>query len=148
MKKIMFVCTGNICRSAMAEYLLKKKAEEKGKSIEIHSCGTYAEDGDYSTYEAVDTLKEDYNIDLSKHRATNITKSDIQKSDLVLCATMNHKLFVTQMFPELEGRVFTIKEYAGEKDTDISDPWGYGIMVYRKCAGELNYLLDKIIDKL
>lgn len=150
MKNIMFVCTGNICRSAMAEYLLKKKAEEKGKELEIHSCGTYAEDGDMSTYEAIETLKDDYNIDLSKHRATNITKSDIQKSDLILCATNNHKLFVLRMFPELAGKVFTIKEYAGidSANIDISDPWGYGMMVYRKCATEINDLLDKIIDKL
>lgn len=149
LKKIMFVCTGNICRSAMAEYLMKKIAEEKGKNLEIKSCGTYASDGDISTYDAIEVLWEDYRIDLKPHRATNITKSDIQNSDLILCATVNHKMFVLQMFPKLKGKVYTIKEYAGKDgNLDISDPWGYNKMVYRKCAGEIYDLLEKIIDKV
>ena len=148
--KIMFVCTGNICRSAMAEYLLKKKAKENKKELNISSCGTYATDGDIATYEAIETLRDDFNIDLKPHRATNITKSDILKSDLILCATINHKNFVLYMFPELKGKVYTIKEFAGEntQNLDVQDPWGYDISVYRKCASEISNLLDRIIDKL
>ena len=134
----------------MAEYLLKKIAEENNKQLEIHSCGTYATDGDMPTYEAISVLKEDYNIDMSRHRAINVSKSNINNSDLILCATYNHKLFIMQLFPKLTKKIYTIKEYAGEskENIDISDPWGYGIEVYRKCANEIYELEKKIIDKL
>lgn len=150
MKNIMFVCTGNICRSAMAEFLLKKLAQENNKQLEICSCGTYATDGDMPTYEAISVLKEDYNIDMTKHRATNVIKSNINNANLILCATNNHKLFILQMFPKLREKTYTIKEYAGEskENIDIADPWGCDIDVYRKCAKEIYELEKKIIDKL
>ncbi len=70
--KIMFICTGNICRSAMAHWLLKKKLEEKNvKNVEVYSSGIYAVQGDTSTYEAIEVMEE-YGVDLKKHRATNI----------------------------------------------------------------------------
>ena len=151
MKKIMFVCTGNICRSAIAEIMLKKLAEEKNKEIEVHSCGTFAENGAMSTLDAIQVLKEDYNLDLYKHRATNIYDADIANSDLVLCATNIHKITVLHQYPDLYGKVYTIKEYAKaneESDLDISDPWGGSIATYRKCASEIYDLLQKIIDKI
>ena len=135
--------------SAMAEALFKKIAREKGKEMEISSCGTYATDGDMPTMDAVEVMKEEYHIDLKVHRATNITNSGIINQDLILCATNNHKMFVLYMFPQLEGKVFTIKEYAGEQgNIDISDPWGHNISTYRKCAEEIYQLLNKIIDKI
>ncbi len=70
--KIMFICTGNICRSAMAHWLLKKKLEEKNvKNVEVYSSGIYAVQGDTSTYEAIEVMEE-YGVDLKRHRATNI----------------------------------------------------------------------------
>ena len=91
--KIMFICTGNICRSAMAEWLLKEKAKEAGrKDIEVYSCGVYAEDGDVSTYEAKKVMQDEYGIDMSKHRATNIRNSKIKKSRVLL--TFNHGSYI------------------------------------------------------
>ena len=85
MMKIMFICTGNICRSAMAEKLLKKKADEKKRTdIEVYSCGVYAPNGDISTYEAKEVMKDEYDIDMINHRATNITNSNIKGMDLII----------------------------------------------------------------
>lgn len=148
--KIMFICTGNICRSAMAHWLMKKKLQEIGrKDIEIHSCGVFAENGDGSTYNAIETMKE-YNVDLSKHRATNIKNSKIEEMDLILCATKSHKYSVIQMYPQLQDKVYTMKEYIEpqKKDTDIQDPWGYDIETYRFCASEIDRCLDKLIEKI
>ena len=149
MLKIMFVCTGNICRSAMAEKLLSKRANEEKLDIEVYSCGTYAENGDYPTDEAIDTMK-DYGIDMKSHRATNIRNSKIEDMDIILCATRNHKNMVLYMYPDLAGKVFTMKEYVGdvENGIDISDPWGCSITVYRMCAAELDKIVEKIIQKV
>lgn len=146
MQNIMFVCTGNICRSAMAEKMLSKRAKEEKIDIEVYSCGTYAENGDYPTWEAIETMKE-YNIDITSHRATNISKSNIENMDVILCATKNHKNIVLQLYPQLEGKVYTMKEYVGktENGLDISDPWGYSIEIYRKCASEIEEIIEKIL---
>ena len=69
--KIMFICTGNICRSAMAKALFQKMVEENNKNIEVYSSGISAYTGDEPTYNAIEAMKE-YGIDLSNHRATYI----------------------------------------------------------------------------
>jgi len=109
--KIMFICTGNICRSAMAHVMLEDKAKKQNKDIQVYSCGVYAQNGDISTEEAIETMEE-YQIDLKKHRATNIRSSKIEDMDVILCATTAHKNNVINMYPKLSNKVFTMKEYA------------------------------------
>lgn len=147
--KIMFICTGNICRSAMAHAMLEKRAKEENKDIEVYSCGVFAENGDVPTYEGIDVMRE-YGIDLSNHRATNIRNSNIKDMDIILCATSSHKNNVISMYPELKEKVYTMKEYAGydKRDIDIKDPWGYGIAIYRMCASEIEDCINKYIDNL
>lgn len=149
MKKIMFVCSGNICRSAMAHGLMDKLAKEYGKEIEVYSCGTSAYTGDNATYSAIEASKE-YDVDISEHRATNILESDIKNMDLILCATENHKRYVLQMYPELKSNIYTIKEFANpeSEDKDIKDPWGYDMEIYRHCCKEIYECVKKIIEKI
>lgn len=148
--KIMFICTGNICRSAMAHGLLEEMKE--GKNIEVYSCGVYAQNGDKSTYNAIEVMKE-YNVDLNKHKATNIRNSKIKDMDLILCMTKSHKNIVIQMYPELKDKTYTLKEYTEyktEEGSDIKDPWGYDIEIYRFCATQIyeciKILLEKIVN--
>lgn len=145
----MFICTGNICRSAMAEGLMRKLVNDNNKNVVVYSCGIYAEDGDMATYNAIEAIK-DYGVDLREHRATNIQNSQIEDMDIILCATMSHKNTVIRIYPELKDKVHTIKEFAGfdENDLDIPDPWGYDIDTYRFCASTINKCLEKIIEKL
>jgi len=147
--KIMFVCTGNICRSAMADKMLAKRVEEENLNIEVYSSGTFAENGDYPTVEAIEAMEE-YGVDLKQHRATNIRRSNIEEMDLILCATTTHKNMVLQLYPNLVGQVYTMKEYVGDTQNgiDISDPWGYDLAVYRKCAAEIEKIIKKIVDKM
>lgn len=148
--KIMFICTGNICRSAMAHWLMEKKIKENNiKDVEIYSCGIFAEDGDRSTYNAIEAMEE-YDVNLKNHRATNIRNSKIREMDLILCATKSHKYSVLQMYPELKGKVYTMKEYVQPdiEDIDIKDPWGYDIEIYRFCAAEIDRCLNEIIKKI
>lgn len=147
--KIMFICTGNICRSAMAHKLMQKKLKDNEvKGIDVYSCGIFAENGDASTYNAIEVTKE-YDVDLKSHKATNIRDSKIEEMDLILCATMSHKYSVIQMYPSLANKIYTLKEYVDEnKDLDIKDPWGYDIEIYRFCIAEIDRLLDKLIEKI
>lgn len=150
MMKIMFICTGNICRSAMAHKLMEKKIKDKNiNNIEIYSCGIFAEDGDIPTDNAKEVMKE-YEIDISLHRATNIRNSKIKDMDLILCATRSHAYSVLQMYPELKGKVYTLKQYVDSniEDIDIRDPWGYDIEIYRFCAAEIDQYLDKLIEEI
>ena len=147
--KIMFICTGNICRSAMAEGMMRKLIKEKNIDAEVYSCGIYAETGNDPTYNAQEAASE-YGADISNHRATNIRDSKIEEMDIILCATISHKQSVLYLHPELEGKVFTMKEYAkldkNGQDMDIKDPWGYDEFVYRKCASEIEECLKKIVE--
>lgn len=145
--KIMFICTGNTCRSAMAEAILKKKAEEKNLNVESYSAGLYADNGDGPTLTAIETMEE-MGIELKSHRATNIKYSKITEMDIILCATKGHKIQTINLYPQLKEKIFTIKEYANGEDGDIEDPWGNNARLYEICAKELEECIDKIIEKL
>lgn len=148
--KIMFICTGNICRSVMADWLMKKKLEEKNiTNIEVYSSGIFAMQDDVSTYEAIEVMEE-YGVDLKKHRATPTIKSNIKEMDLILCMTISHKQTLINMYPDLKDKIFTLKEYVEvtEKGIEIRDPWGYTLAVYRFCAAEIDECLNKLIEKI
>ena len=149
--KIMFICTGNTCRSAMAEGLAKKVIKDKNLNIEVYSAGIFAVTGEHASYNSVAIMKE-YEVDIALHKATAIEKSNIEEMDLIFCATKNHKTQLIARYNNLKDKIFTMKEYAGidnnGNDMDIKDPWGYNINTFRMCAAEISLCIDKIIEKL
>lgn len=151
-KKIMFICTGNTCRSVMAEGLLKKLLEQYNeKGIEVYSAGLHASKGEYTTDEAIKVMKEKYDVNILQHQSVNVKESNIKEMDLILCATHAQLTTLEYMYPELDHKIFTIKEYAygpDVKDKDIKDPWGYPLEVYEKCAEEIYDALIEIIPKI
>lgn len=150
MKKIVFVCTGNICRSAIAHHYMQKKVKSLNKENDylITSCGIYAVYGEKSTNNAIEAMKK-YNVDMTNHRATPIEDSNILDVDLVICMTTNHKRDILAMYSNLKGKVFTLKEYVDPsiEYKDIDDPWGLSLNVYDSCAKEIVKYVDKLIDK-
>ena len=114
MKKIIFVCTGNICRSAMAHHYMQKRMidEKKENDYIIESAGLSAYTGDRATEFATLVMKK-YGVNMENHRATYIEESDIKEADLVICMTQAHKRKILNRYPNLEEKVFTFKEFVG-----------------------------------
>lgn len=135
----------------MAHYYMQKRVYDikKENDFLISSCGTYAVTGQVATKNAADAMKE-YMVDLSFHRATNVTETNILDYDLIFCLTKQHKENVLFLFPSLKGKVYTLKEFVNPDASylDIDDPWGLSLEVYKECAKEIVDNVDKALEKL
>lgn len=150
MYKILFLCTGNTCRSSMAEGMLKnlvKKYNIEDKFI-ISSAGTAVNMSLPASDNAIFALK-DFELDLTKHMSRLVTREMLRETDLVLAMTEAHKNHVLKLMPEAEGKVFTLIEYAtdGEKG-DIADPYCMDLETYRNCRDEIRKYLEMVIQKM
>ncbi|MDP3386095.1 MAG: low molecular weight protein arginine phosphatase [Eubacteriales bacterium] len=150
--KILFVCTGNTCRSPMAEGLFSKIIESKGVSKEVYtvvSAGLMTVDGLEASEFAVEALNEK-GIDIRDHRSKRLTTDMIEEADLILTMTYSHKTAVIQKSANASEKTYTLKEYAnhGDSNMDIADPFGMDIDAYQQCAEEISTTLESIVNKL
>ncbi|NLY90300.1 MAG: ribose 5-phosphate isomerase B [Firmicutes bacterium] len=155
-RNILFVCTGNTCRSPMAaallRQLLKERSDELGK-IKISSAGLYASPGAPASPEAVEVMRG-YGADLSTHLARELEEEELAAADLILTMTHAQKNQMLKDYPSLQDRVFVLKEYlrggdgvSGPHD-DLPDPFGQPVDVYRRCAAVLDKDLRALIQLL
>lgn len=143
MTNIVFVCTGNTCRSPMAEAILKSKNID---GIEVRSAGIFAADGAEMSAFAKEVLKE--NQMNHKHRSSLFIEKDVQWADLILTMTQSHKDYIAAQFPSAAEKTFTLKEFVEEAETDVHDPFGGNLHTYRTTFAELNVLISKLEKKL
>ena len=150
-KQVVFVCTGNTCRSPMAAALAKKiLGESEGQALEIEffSAGVAAFPGDSASRQAIEVMR-DRAIDLTKHKASLLTPELLKEADLVLTMSNSHRHRIQTYFPEYTEKTFTIKQYANESDLgDVLDPYGQPKEVYDACATELAELIKKALVRL
>jgi len=136
-KSILLLCTGNSCRSVMAEGLFKKYLKDSGKGdIEVASAGIMAIDGFPPTDETISVMK-DSGVDVSGYKSKRLTSDLINKSDLVLVMEDIHKDFVIRMDPSAEGKVHLLKKYGANnkrkypEGDGVPDPIGRPIDFYK-----------------
>jgi protein-tyrosine-phosphatase len=147
--KILFVCTGNTCRSSMAEALAGKLMEDRfgsGGSIAVRSAGVAASPEEAATPFAVEAMAWK-GIDMSDYRASLLTREMVQEADLVLTMTREHLEQLNILFPSYHKKAFTLAGFAGS-GSDIADPIGQSLDVYRQCAQRLEELISRVLDKL
>lgn len=147
MLRILIVCTGNTCRSPMAEALLSAKVQAAGldDKIKILSAGLAAFGESAASLHAREAMAR-RGLDLGGHRSRQLSPEFLKAADVVLTMTAAHKRAVASMAPAA-AKVFTLAEYAGE-DGDVLDPFGGDAAIYESCAVELERLLGKIWDKI
>src|SRR4051812_45084320 len=138
MKTILFVCTGNICRSPMAEGLFRHAV--KGRSdFRVISAGVGAVDGMPPSEHAVRALRE-LGIDISKQRSRMLTGELVQQADYIFGMTHSHVDAITMLYPQATEKTFLLREFDETLDSyenDISDPIGGSFEVYVACRDQI-----------
>ena len=147
-KTILFVCTGNVCRSPMAAGLLYDKLvrSKSHQRVRVRSAGTWALEGQPASAYARQVMSE-RDLDISGHTGRTITQQDVDEADLILVMTRLHAEIVSRRQERTDGKVHLLSEMAGDA-YDIQDPYGGSLPDYRKTAAELADLIERGYDHM
>ncbi len=150
-KSILFVCTGNSCRSVMAEYLLKSRLVGR-EDVEVLSAGTSVYFKSPASHETIMVLREK-GINAAVHIAKPLGTTMLKKADLIFAMTRSHRAQILDRVPGVEKRVYLLKEFCRtgsgwESEMDVPDPIGQPHAAYQECLATINEAIDKIVELL
>ncbi len=164
MRRILFVCTGNTCRSPMAMSIFNHLADRElsGLGYEAASAGLSVPFEEPPSTNAILAIESRIGIDISGHRAHLLSRTEAEAAYLILTMTRSHKKTILSMYPQMDQKVFTLKEYAyGLSDVnengnlrktpfnaDVDDPFGGSPKSYMLCAEEIEDAVKKLVEKL
>lgn len=141
MDKIVFICTGNTCRSPMAEGLFKAMGGEEKTSLKAISAGIFTTNGMSASENAIIAAKE-LGADISNHKSQILNQDIVNDAKYLVCMTGAHYDQILLKFPDVSNKLFTLLP------TDIDDPYGGNIDDYRKCANQIKIAVESIIERL
>jgi protein-tyrosine phosphatase len=170
---ILFVCTGNVCRSPMAEGFLRHEASKRGLGIVVRSTGTHAWTGRAATIDGRRVMS-DLGVPIEDHRTIELDQTLVDWSDLIIGMSREHVRETLRAFPEAEPKTFTMKaflellpslppfqdtvswleeaarlrETVSPADQDIDDPIGEREAAYRRVASEIRELTARMAEGL
>jgi len=138
MKTILFICTGNVCRSPMAEALFRRVAAGRGE-FRVFSAGLGAVDGQPPTAHSVEAMRE-LGIDISGQRSRMLTTDLVREADYIFGMTHSHVDTIALLYPPAAEKTFLLREFDDtleEFEKDISDPIGGSYEVYENCRDQI-----------
>ncbi|MGI8281086.1 low molecular weight protein arginine phosphatase [Bacillus mycoides] len=142
MKRVLFVCTGNTCRSPMAEALLRHYGEGK---FEVQSAGVFAYPGSDVSIHAKEALAEKGIV--IDHAAKQVNDTLVDWADIVVTMTENHKQIVLGYYPSVEKKLDTLYGLTEGVSKDISDPFGGSLSIYKETLEEMGKLVQTLLKK-
>lgn len=151
--QVLFVCSGNTCRSPIAEGLLKVKLPPHLQTeVKVASCGTLGLENQPATPNAV-TVAREKGANIANHFSQGIAEKLIASSNIIFCMAEEHRRYILHHFPTYRDNVFLLRDFGAKEkldDPDIFDPIGSSIGVYRECCRiidiELNRILPYLVD--
>ncbi|WP_026962836.1 low molecular weight protein arginine phosphatase [Alicyclobacillus herbarius] len=144
---IVFVCTGNTCRSPMAAHLLRQVVEQRGLDWVVESAGLYALAGSPMNEQAARVLRR-RGITDTTHQAQPVDERLVKEADLILTMTRQHAEELCRRHPHACGKVHALPQFAGWPELEIADPFGGDETVYDRCADEIERYLQVLVEKL
>jgi protein-tyrosine-phosphatase len=135
MADIIFICNANMCRSAIAEGILRKAlAENRADHITVGSMGIHAQEGNSAAGNAIELCRE-HQIDLSGHRSRPLLPEELKASRLILAMEAVQVDFIDIFFPQVTDRLYMLGSWPERKGKKaaIADPIGKSMKAYRKC---------------
>ncbi len=125
MKRVMFVCHGNICRSTMAEFMLKDMVKDLDEEFVISSSGTSRDALGHDTHHGTKKVLDARKIAYSPRRAVQFVREDYDKYDYIICMDKANIRSLNRLLDDRVGKVKMLLEYAGQ-NRDVADPWYTG----------------------
>ncbi len=146
MERIMFICTGNTCRSPLAEAIAQKLFKEAGHKVKVASAGLCVFYPTPASPYAVMSARE-LDVNISNHVSRQMD-GKLLDFDIFLTMTESQKEQLISDYPKISDKVYMLSEYACGEVTDVVDPYGGDIDVYRDCAQQIASYVGLVAKKL
>jgi protein-tyrosine-phosphatase len=149
-KNILFVCTGNTCRSPLAEGFLKKLLKNNAFiGMEIGSAGLTALPGSSASFHSVQVALEN-SVSLEEHKARLVSAELIDKADLIVVMEPGHRQQMLDRYPQASGKIYLLRHFArhGSRERGIHDPYGVNLEVYRFCFEDIKECVQSLHEWL